>query len=79
MRGRGGVIGFGIKHADHRKLNLNLALSGENKMHIMFIMIPYYHAQKINILASKSCKKKISDPTKIGNNLTENLPLLFLF
>ena len=35
----------------------------------MFIRIPYYDAKKINILASKSCKNKYSDPNKIGNNL----------
>jgi hypothetical protein len=30
----------------------------------MFIRIPYYDAKKINILASKSCKNKYSDPNK---------------
>jgi hypothetical protein len=44
----------------------------------MSIRIPYYDAKKINILASKSCKNKYSDPNKIGNNLTENLSVLFL-
>ena len=39
----------------------------------MFIRIPYYDAKKINILASKSCKNKYSDPNKIGNNLTEKI------
>ena len=39
----------------------------------MFIRIPYYDAEKINILASKSCKNKYSDPNKIGNNLTEKI------
>jgi uncharacterized membrane protein (Fun14 family) len=42
LRGEGGLIGFGINYADHRKLKLNLALSGENKINIMFIRIPYY-------------------------------------
>ena len=46
-----------------------MALSGENKINIMFIRIPYYDAKIINILASKSCKNKYSDPNKIGNNL----------
>jgi len=52
------VVGFGIKYADHRKLKLNLALSGENKINIMFIRIPYYmyDAEKINILARKNWK-----------------------
>ena len=59
------MIGFGIKYADHRKLKLNLALSGENKINVMFIRIRYYDAKKINILASKSCKNKYSDPNKI--------------
>ena len=48
--GRGAADSFGIKYADHRKLKLNLALSGENKINIMFIRIPYYDAKKINIL-----------------------------
>jgi len=39
----------------------------------MFIRIPYYHAKKINILASKSCKNKYSDLNKIGNNMTEKI------
>jgi uncharacterized membrane protein (Fun14 family) len=73
LRGGGGVIGFGIKYADHRKLKLNLALSGENKINVMFIRIRYYDAKKINILASKSCKNKYSDPNKTGNNLTEKM------
>jgi hypothetical protein len=55
-RGRGDT--FGIKYADHRKLKVNLALSGENKINTMFIRSPYYHAKKIHILASKSCKNK---------------------
>ena len=41
----------------------------------MFIRIPYYDAKKINILASKSCKNKYSDPNKIGNNLTDKICL----
>jgi hypothetical protein len=48
-------------------------LSGENKINIMFIRIPYYDAKKINIVASKSCKNKYSDPNKIGNNLIEKI------
>ena len=39
----------------------------------MFIRMPYYDAKKINILASKSCKNKYSDPNKIGNNLTQKI------
>jgi hypothetical protein len=39
----------------------------------MFIRIPYYDAKKINIMASKSCKNKYSDPNNIGNNLTEKI------
>ena len=39
----------------------------------MFIRIPYYHAKKINILASKSGKNKYSDTNKIGNNMTEKI------
>jgi hypothetical protein len=73
LRGERGLICFGIAYADHQKLKLNLALSGENKINIMFIRIPYYDAKKINILASKSCKNKYSDPNKIGNNLTEKI------
>jgi hypothetical protein len=44
-------------------------LSGENKINIMFIRIPYYDAKKINIMASKSCKNKYSDLKKIGNKI----------
>jgi hypothetical protein len=74
LRGEGRrLIGFGITYADHRKLKLNLALSGENKINIMFIRIPYCDAKKINILASKSCKNKYSDPDKLRNNLTEKI------
>ena len=61
----GGADSFGIKYADHRKLKLNLALSGENKINIMFIRIPYYDAKKINILASKSCKISILNRIKL--------------
>jgi hypothetical protein len=67
------LISFGIQYADHRKLKLNLTLSGENKINIMLIRIPYYYAKKTDILASKSCKNKYSDPNNIGNNLAEKI------